>query len=136
MKQERKPLLWIGSSKEDLKAFPDDVQDIMGHALDIAQQGKKYSEAKPLGGFGGAGVLEIVDDYHGDTYRTVYTVRFPGAVYVLHAFQKKSKKGIATPKQEIELVKTRLGRAQEHYEEWSKSQKANHYEQGPQGRRK
>lgn len=122
MPQERKPLFWIGSSKADLKAFPDEVQDVMGHALDIAQQGKKYLEAKPLKGFGGAGILEIVDDYAGDTYRVVYTVKFAEAVYVLHAFQKKSKRGIATPKQEIDLVKSRLKRAQEHYDEWQKSQ--------------
>lgn len=122
MPQERKPLFWIGSSKADLKAFPDEVQDVMGHALDIAQQGKKYLEAKPLKGFGGAGILEIVDDYAGDTYRVVYTVKFAEAVYVLHAFQKKSKRGIATPKQEIDLVKGRLKRAQEHYDEWQKSQ--------------
>jgi len=126
MTQERKPLFWLGSSKEDLKAFPDEVQDVMGHALDIAQQGKKHPDAKLLSGFGGAGVLEIVDDYRSDTYRTVYTVRFPGAVYVLHAFQKKSKKGIATPKQDIELTESRLKRAREHYAEWSKSQKINH----------
>ena len=125
MTQERKPLFWLGSSKEDLKAFPDEVQDVMGHALDIAQQGKKHPDAKLLSGFGGAGVLEIVDDYRSDTYRTVYTVRFPGAVYVLHAFQKKSKKGIATPKQDIELIESRLKRAREHYAEWSKSQKGN-----------
>lgn len=123
MQHERKPLFWIGSSKVDLKEFPDEVQDVIGHALDVAQQGKKHSDAKPLTGFGGAGVLEIVDDHDGNTYRTAYTVKFPGAVYVLHAFQKKSKKGIATPKQEIELIKNRLKRAQEHYAEWSKSQK-------------
>ena len=92
---------------------------MMGHALDIAQQGKKHQDAKPLVGFGGAGVLEIVEDYAGDTYRAVYTVRFIGAVYALHAFQKKSKKGIETPKQEIELIRSRLKKAEEHYAEWS-----------------
>ena len=112
-----------------MKEFPDEVQDAMGYALDLAQQGKKHLAAKPLTGFGGAGVLEIVDDYDGDTYRVVYTVKFAGAIYVLHAFQKKSKKGIATPKQEIELIKKRLKRAQEHYAEWSKSQKSNSHEQ-------
>ena len=94
----RKPLFWIGSTRRDLKEFPDDVQDMMGHALDIAQQGKKHQDAKPLSGFGGTGVLEIVEDSAGDTYRAVYTVRFEGAVYALHAFQKKSKKGIKTPR--------------------------------------
>ena len=115
----RKPLFWIGSTKRDLKTFPDEVQDMMGHALDIAQQGKKHQDAKPLAGFGGAGVLEIVEDYAGDTYRAVYTVRFIGAVYALHAFQKKSKKGIETPKQEIDLIRSRLKKAEEHYAEWS-----------------
>ena len=115
----RKPLFWIGSTKRDLKTFPDEVQDMMGHALDIAQQGKKHQDAKPFAGFGGAGVLEIVEDYAGDTYRAVYTVRFIGAVYALHAFQKKSKKGIETPKQEIDLIRSRLKKAEAHYAEWS-----------------
>ena len=92
---------------------------MMGHALDIAQQGKKHQDAKPLVGFGGAGVLEIVEDYAGDTYRAVYTVRFIGAVYALHAFQKKSKKGIETPKQEMDLIRRRLKKAEAHYAEWS-----------------
>lgn len=115
----RKPLFWIGSTKRDLKTFPDEVQDMMGHALDIAQQGKKHQDAKPLAGFGGAGVLEIVEDYAGDTYRAVYTVRFTGAVYALHAFQKKSKKGIETPKPDIDLIRSRLKKAEAHYAEWS-----------------
>ena len=119
----RKPLFWMGASKADLKAFPDEVQDVMGYALDFAQQGKKHSDAKPLKGFGGAGVLEIVDDYDGDTYRAVYTVKFPEAVYVLHCFQKKSKQGITTPKQDINLIERRLKRAREHYADWSKGQK-------------
>ena len=114
----RKPLFWIASSKHDLKAFPDEVQDMMGHALDMAQQGKKHQDAKPLSGFGGASVLEIVEDHDGDTYRAVYTVRFAGAVYALHAFQKKSKKGIATPRSDIDLIKARLKKAEGHYAEW------------------
>jgi phage-related protein len=116
----RKPLFWIGSSKRDLKQFPDEVQDAMGHALDMAQQGKKHLDTKPLSGFGGASILEIVEDYDGDTYRAVYTVRFAGAVYALHAFQKKAKKGISTPKPEIDLIKSRLKKAEEHYADWSK----------------
>jgi phage-related protein len=119
----RKPLFWMGSSKVDLKTFPDEVQDVMGYALDFAQQGKKHPDAKPLKGFGGAGVLEIVGDYDGDTYRAVYTVKFAHTVYVLHCFQKKSKRGIATPKQDMDLIESRLKRAREHYAEWSKSQK-------------
>jgi len=115
---DEKPLFWIGSSHSDLKELPDEVRRVMGYALDYAQRGGKSPDAKPLQGFGSAGVLEIVEDYDGDAYRTVYTVRFAGAVYVLHVFQKKSRKGIATPKQEIDLVKTRLKRAEEHYKVW------------------
>jgi phage-related protein len=88
-----------------------------------AQLGLKAPFAKPLRGFGGAGVLEIVDDFDGETYRAVYTVRFAGAVYVLHAFQKKSKRGIATPKSELDLIEQRLRRAQEDHERWSRSEK-------------
>lgn len=123
MDTERKPLFWMGSSKTDLKVFPDEVQDVMGYALDFAQQGKKHPDAKPLKGFGGAGVLEIVDDHDGNTYRSVYTVKFAEAVYVLHCFQKKSKHGIATPPQDIELIERRLKRAREHYTQWKVSQK-------------
>jgi phage-related protein len=117
MKKERKPIEWIGSSLKDLRAFPEEVKDAVGVALDVAQQGEKHEAAKPLQGFGGAGVLEIIDDFDGDTYRAVYTVKFKGVVYALHAFQKKSKKGISTPKEEIDLVKKRLKAAEEHYQE-------------------
>ncbi|MEG4286909.1 type II toxin-antitoxin system RelE/ParE family toxin [Microcoleus sp. A006_D1] len=110
-----KPVEWIGSSRDDLRDFPEDVQQIMGFALYRAQLGKKHPDAKPLRGFKGAGVLEIVDNFDGDTYRSVYTVKFEGIVYVLHAFQKKSKQGIATAKQDIELIEARLKRAKEHY---------------------
>ena len=92
-----KPVNWIASSYKDFRAFPDAVQDKMGYALYQAQIGEKHASAKPLKGFGGAGVLEIVTDHVCDTFRTVYTVKFALAVYVLHAFQKKSKSGIATP---------------------------------------
>jgi phage-related protein len=98
----------------------------MGHALDVAQQGEKHSAAKPLAGFGGAGVVEIMDDDDGSTYHAVYTVRFAGVVYVLHAFQKKSKRGIATPKPDIELIRSRLKRAQDHYAEWKTKRKETH----------
>jgi len=113
-----KPLFWIGSSWSDLKDCPDEVQDFIGYALHWAQRGGKSPDAKPLQGFGGAGVLEIVDDFEGNTYRAMYTVRFAGAVYALHVFQKKSRKGMATPKQDIELVKARLKRAKYHYAAW------------------
>ena len=119
MMEERKPksVVWMGSSKEDLKEFPDDVQDEFGHALWVAQQGDKYVSAKPLKGFGGASVLEIVEDYDGDTYRAVYTVRFAEAVFVLHCYQKKSRRGAETPKSDVELIKRRLKAAEELYEE-------------------
>jgi phage-related protein len=113
----------MGGSKVDLKTFPDGVEDVMGYALDFAQQGKKHPDAKPLKGFGGAGVLEIIDDYDGNTYRAVYTVKFADAVYVLHCFQKKSKHGRVTPRQDIELIERRLKRAREHYTEWSTHKK-------------
>jgi phage-related protein len=112
-KPKIKPVEWIGSSLKDLKSMPEDVQDVFGKALFIAQLGSKDDAAKPLKGFGGAGVLEIVEDHDGDTYRAVYTVRFADVVYVLHVFQKKSKKGIATPKEEIDKIKARLKIAEE-----------------------
>jgi len=87
----------------------------MGQAIDDAQHGGEHPAAKALKGFGGRGVLEVVDDFDGDTYRAVYTVKFAGVVYVLHTFQKKSRKGIATPQHEIDLIKARLKRAEEHY---------------------
>jgi len=111
-----KPLEWVGSSKEELKAFPANVKDHVGFALYQAQAGLKHRDAKPLKGLG-SGVLEVVSRHDGDTYRAVYTVRFKGAVYVLHAFQKKAKKGIATPKQEIDFVKHRLKVAERHYKD-------------------
>lgn len=108
-----KPVDWIGSSLKDMKSMPEDVQGVFGFALYMAQCGGKHPDAKPLKGFGGAGVLEIVEDCSGDTYRAVYTVRFADAVYVLHVFQKKSKHGIVTPKEEIDKIKGRLQVAEE-----------------------
>jgi phage-related protein len=107
-----KPLLWIGSSRKDLREFPDPVQDHIGYALYVAQLGGRHRDAKTLTGFGGAGVLEIVKDYRGDTFRAVYTLRYAAAVYVLHAFQKKSKTGRETPRREMELVQQRLHQAE------------------------
>lgn len=115
MSVSRKPVEWVGSSLEDLKEFPEDVKQVIGYALYLAQCGEKHSSAKPLKGFKGSGVLEVVDDFDGDTYRAVYTVKLADVVYVLHAFQKKSKQGIATPKQDIELIEARLKRAKEHH---------------------
>jgi phage-related protein len=112
-----KPVEWIASSRDDLREFPQDARHVMGQAIDDAEHGGEHPSAKALKGFGGRGVLEIVDDFDGDTYRAVYTVKFAGVIYVLHAFQKKSKKGIATPQRDIDLVKARLKRAEEHYKE-------------------
>jgi phage-related protein len=103
-----KPLEWIGSSKKDLKALPDEVVDVFGYALYLAQTGGKHAQAKPLQGFGSAGVLEVVEDWRSNTYRAVYTVQFEERVFVLHVFQKKSKSGIATPKPDIDLIRRRL----------------------------
>ena len=122
-KRQRKPLFWVGSSKEDLSTFPDEVKLVMGFALHLAQSGGKHVDAKPLKGFKGAGVLEVVKEHDGNAYRAVYTVRFAESVYVLHAFQKKSKKGIATPKSEIDLIRERLKRAEQDHEQRSKSRK-------------
>ncbi|KAB0487200.1 Phage-related protein [Pseudomonas reinekei] len=110
----RKPLLWVSSSKKDLKQMPADVQDVFGHALDLAQSGKKHPAATPLKGFGGAGVLELIEDFDTDTYRAVYTVRFGRAIYVLHCFQKKSTTGIKTAQCDIDLIRMRLQAAQDH----------------------
>jgi phage-related protein len=117
-KDKIKPLFWVASSKNDLRDFPDEVKELMGFALYQAQKGGKHLAAKPLKGFGGAGVLEVVEDHGGSTYRTVYTVKFTGAVYVLDAFQKKSKKGIKTPQPAIERIKSRLRAAKEHHQTW------------------
>ena len=108
-----KPVVWVGSSLKDLREFPDAVQDHMGYALFVAQHGGKHRDAKPLTGFGGAGVVEVVKDYRGDTFRAVYTLRYAGSVYVLHAFQKKSKTGRETPRRDVELIKQRLREAEQ-----------------------
>jgi phage-related protein len=110
-----KPVEWIGSARADLRSFPGAVREVMGEALYRGQQGAEHPAAKALKGFGGRSVLEVVDDYRGDTYRAIYTIRFTMAVYVLHVFQKKAKKGIATPRHETELIVARLKRAEEHY---------------------
>jgi len=107
-----KEVIFVASAQEDLRAFPDDVKDVMGFALYEAERGGKHPAARPLKGFKGAGVLEIVDDHDGDTYRVVYTVRIEDELYVLHAFQKKSKKGAATPKPDLDLIAKRLAAAE------------------------
>ena len=117
-----KPLFWVGSSKRDLVELPGEAQRTFGFALGLAQNKGKHYKAKPMKGFGGAGVLEVVEDSEGNTYRAVYTVRFEKAVYALHVFQKKSRHGIKTPKQEVDLIKERLRQAEEHYWEWCESE--------------
>ena len=111
-----KPLHWVGSSKKDLMALPIQVRKFFGHALHFAQLGERHDAAKVLKGFSSAGVLEIVEDDSGGTYRAVYTVRFQEAVFVLHCFQKKSKTGISTPKKETKIIQARLKAA----ESWAK----------------
>ena len=112
MAAREKPLIWIGSSKKDLMALPISVRKFFGHALDFAQRGDRHDAAKALKGFGGTGVLEVVEDDAGGTYRAVYTVKFEEAVFVLHCFQKKSKSGIATPKEDMAVVRARLKAAE------------------------
>jgi phage-related protein len=108
LKNNDRLLEWVGGSKKDLLALPLEVIKFFGHALDIAQRGGQHEAAKVLKGFGGAGVLEVVESDQGGTYRAVYTVKFKEAVFVLHCFQKKSKSGIATPKEDMEIIRTRL----------------------------
>jgi phage-related protein len=115
-----KPLEWIGSSHKDLMALPADVRRLFGFALSLAQSGDKHDAAKVLKGFGGAGVLEVVEDDVGGTYRAVYTVKFAEAVFVLHCFQKKSKRGIATPKEDMDIIHARLKIAQAYAKELRK----------------
>ena len=115
-----KELVWLGSSLDDLRRFPDEPRREVGFALREAQNGKKAPNAKPLKGFRGASVLEIVEDFDTDTYRAVYAVRFEEAVYVLHCFQKKSKSGISTPKQDVNLIESRLKQAEKEHQEWQK----------------
>lgn len=117
-----RPLLWVASSKRSYQSFPGKVQDTLGFELFLAQTGQHPPSAKPLKGFP-SGVLELVEDFDGETYRAVYAVRFKDAVYVLHAFQKKSKRGIQTPKSDIDLIKRRLRDAEIHHAEQIKEKK-------------
>ena len=103
--------------------MPGVVQDTFGYALHLAQTGEKHDASKPLKGFGGASVLEIVENHDGDTYRAVYTVRFAESVYVLHVFQKKSKAGVAAPRQDVDLIRARLKLAAEDYAQWQKQKR-------------
>jgi phage-related protein len=117
-----KPLHWVGASRRDLRRFPRGVRRVFGQALFDAQRGSKHPAAKPLKGFGGSGVVEVVEEEAGSAYRAVYTVNFVGAVYVLHAFQKKSNRGAKTPPHEIEKVRNRLKEAERDYVAWRERQ--------------
>lgn len=115
--ESEKPIFWVASSKKDLLSFPEDVRSEIGHALSYAQLGERSDNTRVLRGFQGASVLEIIEDHQTDTYRAVYTVRFAEAIYVLHCFQKKSHRGIATDPQDMALIRQRLAAA----EEWHKA---------------
>lgn len=123
---ELKPVIWVGSSRKDIRDFPESVQKGVGRALQKAQQGAKPASAKPLTGFGGASVLEIRDNYDSDTFRAVYTVRFAERLYVLHVFQKKSRQGIQTAKHDIEVIRERLRAAETLHQEWLAEQREEH----------
>jgi phage-related protein len=120
-----KRLEWIGSSKKDLLALPEEVIDVFGYALHLAQVGLRHEQAKPLRGFGSAGILEVVEDRRGDAFRAVYTVRYAVRVFVLHVFQKKSKSGIATPKADLDLIRSRLKLAERRAKELENEQTQN-----------
>ena len=109
---QARPVTWVGSSRQDLKEFPEEVRRDIGQALYAAQQGDTDPAAKPLKGFGGARVMEIVDRHDTNTYRAAYTAQFDEAIYVLHVFQKKAKRGASTPKHEIDLIRRRLAEAE------------------------
>ena len=111
LEHEIKELVWVGSSHDDLKEFPPEIQDEVGYALYVAQEGDKHPKAKPLKGF--TGVMEIRSTFRTNTYRSIYTTKINEKIYVLHAFQKKSKKGIQTPRQEIDIIRRRLKIAQD-----------------------
>jgi phage-related protein len=112
-----KPVIWIGSSRDDLRTMPQQVRRDIGQALYAAQQGETDPAAKALRGFGGTRVMEIVERYRTDAYRAVYTAHFADAIYVLHVFQKKSKRDIATPKPDIDLIRRRFAEAERHHRE-------------------
>ncbi len=111
--QPVQPLYWVGSSKKGLLSLPETVTRTFGYGLYLAQIGKKHVQAKPLKGFGSAGTLEIIEDWEGNTYRAVYTVRFAQGVFVLHVFQKKSSRGITTPKRDLDLIHERYKAAEQ-----------------------
>lgn len=115
-----KALAWIGSSKKDLDNLPDGISHAFGYGLYLAQKGEKHTNSKPLKGFGSANIIELIEKDESGTYRAVYTIQMKNIVFVLHVFQKKSKHGIETPQQDIELIKNRLKEAQGLYKRWLK----------------
>jgi phage-related protein len=117
MAESERPIVWLGASRRDLRAFPREVRRDIGQSLYAAQQGETDPSAKPLKGFGGGSVIEVLAEHRGDTWRAVYTVRHAEAIYVLQAFQKKSKRGIATPKRDIDLIHQRLAEAERLHRE-------------------
>jgi phage-related protein len=117
-RREPKPLIFVGTCLDDLSTFPAAVRRSMGFALHIAQLGGKHPSSSPLRGFGGAGVLEVIEDYDGRAFRVVYTVKFQDRIYGLHAFEKKSKRRIATPKTELDMIRRRLREAEEIHRNW------------------
>jgi len=121
---DAKPLEWMGNTRRVVQAFPKPVRQVVGQALYAAQIGDTHVDTKPLKGFGSAGVVEIIADHDGETFRAVYTVKFRGVVYTLHAFQKKAKKGIKTPQKDLDLIKQRLRDAAQHYKEHYGSNKS------------
>jgi phage-related protein len=120
----KKPVEFVGASRRELRGMPRQVRSVFGYAILLAEMGDKHPDAKPLKGFGGAGVLEVIEDFDRNTYRAVYTVQFEGVVYVLCAFQKKSTKGKKTPPKDINLVKSRLKLAEEHHRRNYQSKRA------------
>jgi len=118
-----KPVRWVGASKKEIQKLPKEVRQVFGQAIYDAQTGKKHPGAKPLKGFSGAGVLEVIEDELGSTYRAVYTVKFADIVYVLSVFQKKSKSGRKTPKEEIDKIKSRFQEAEKDYAKYIEQRK-------------
>lgn len=110
---------FVGSARKELAALPEETRVRIGHSLYLAQRGDEAPSAKPLKGFGGRGVLEVIADHDGNAYRAVYTVRFSDTIYVLHAFQKKPKSGIATPKHTMDLIASRLKDAETLHRNWT-----------------
>jgi len=110
-----KKIDWIGSSRRDIRNFPGEVKEDIGYSLFEIQMGRKPASAKPLKGFGGAGVLEVIENFDGDSVRAVYTLKFEKVIYVLHCFQKKSRHGVKTPRQDMDLIRQRLKIAEEDY---------------------